>query len=53
MLHSYVTDMAARVTPTIQIPIFAPILLTEPENHDQTIHRVPVNEFIVILMFYG
>ena len=21
MLHSYVTDMAARVTPTIQIPI--------------------------------
>ena len=23
MLHSYVTDMAARVTPTIQIPNFA------------------------------
>ena len=22
MLHSYVTDMAARVTPTIQIPLF-------------------------------
>ena len=29
--------------------IFAPILPTEPEDHDQTIHRVPVNELIVLL----
>ena len=29
--------------------IFAPI----SENHDQTIHRVPVNGLIVILRFYG
>ena len=27
--------------------------LTEPEDHDQTIHRVPVNRLIVILRFYG
>ena len=33
--------------------IFAPILRTEPEDHDQTIHRVPVNELIVLLRFYG
>ena len=30
----------------------APILPTEPEDHDQTIHRVPVNELIVLLRFY-
>ena len=30
--------------------IFAPILRTEPEDHDQTIHRVPVNDLIVILI---
>ena len=33
--------------------IFALILPTEPENHDQTIYRVPVNGLIVILRFYG
>ena len=33
--------------------IFAPILRSEPEDHDQTIHRVPVNGLIVILRFYG
>ena len=33
-------------------PIFAPNLPTEPEDHDQTIHRVPVNGLIVILRFY-
>ena len=33
--------------------IFAPILQKEPEDHDQTIHRVPVNELIVLLRFYG
>ena len=33
--------------------IFARILPTEPENHDQTIHTVPVNGLIVILRFYG
>ena len=26
---------------------------TEPEDHDQTIHRVPVNGLIVLLKFYG
>ena len=31
---------------------FAQILPTEPEDNDQTIHRVPVNELIVILGFY-
>ena len=31
----------------------APILGTEPEDHDQTIHRVPVNGLIVILRFNG
>ena len=29
--------------------IFAPILPTEPEDHDQTIHRFPVNGLMVIL----
>ena len=33
--------------------VFGPILPTEPEDHDQTIHRVPVNGLIVILRFYG
>ena len=33
--------------------IFAIILPTEPEDHDQTICRVPVNGLIVILRFYG
>ena len=33
--------------------ISAPILPTEPEDHDQSIHRVPVNELIVIFRFYG
>ena len=32
--------------------IFAPILQTELEDHDQ-IYGVPVNELIVILRFYG
>ena len=32
---------------------FAPILPTEPEDHDQTIHRVTVNGLIVISRFYG
>ena len=31
--------------------IFAPILPTEPENHDPTIHRILVNGVIVILRF--
>ena len=31
----------------------APILPTEPENHDQTIHNFPVNGLIVILRFYS
>ena len=29
------------------------ILPTESEDHDQAIHRVPVNGLIVILRFYG
>ena len=33
--------------------IFAPTLPTALEDHDQTIHRVPVNGLIVILRFYG
>ena len=33
--------------------VFAPILPTESEDHDQTIHRVPVNGLVVILRFYG
>ena len=33
--------------------ISAPILLTESEDHDQTINRVPVNGLTVILRFYG
>ena len=37
----------------LSIAIFAPILPTDPEDHDQTIHRVPVNGLIVILTFYG
>ena len=32
--------------------IFAPISRTEPQDHNQTIHRVPVNGLIVILRFY-
>ena len=31
----------------------APILLTVPENHDQTIHRFPVNGLIVIFQLYS
>ena len=31
--------------------IFAPILPTEHENHDQSIHSIPVNG--LILRFYG
>ena len=34
-------------------PIFALILPTEHEDHDQTIHRVPVNALPVILRFHG
>ena len=37
----------------LPIAIFAPILPTEPEDHEQTIHRIPVNGLIVILRFYG
>ena len=33
--------------------MFVPILPTEPEDHDQIIHTVPVNGLIVILSFYG
>ena len=34
--------------------MFAPILPTEPEGHDQIIHGVPVNGLIVIILsFYG
>ena len=38
-----------------QLPsaIFAPSLPTEPEDHEQIIHRVPVNGLIVILRFHG
>ena len=32
--------------------LFVPILPTEPEDHDQAIHRVPVNGLIVILRFH-
>ena len=33
--------------------IFATLLPIEPQDHDQTIHKVPVNELIAILRFYG
>ena len=33
--------------------IIPPALPTEPDDHDQTIHRVLVNGLIVILRFYG
>ena len=63
MLHSYVTDMAARVTPTIQIPMTEPKIQTtnflmqyllrfnpiEPQNHHQPIHRAPVNHSSTIV----
>ena len=32
---------------------FVPILPTEPEDCDHTIHGVPVNRLIGILRFYG
>ena len=31
--------------------IFAPILPTEPEDHDQTIHRVPGNRLIRLFTY--
>ena len=42
-------------TPNSQLSsaIFAPILPIEPDDHDQIIHRVPVNGLIVILRFFG
>ena len=33
--------------------VTTPILPTEPQDHDQAIHRVHVNEVIMILRFYG
>ena len=45
--------MPAPPIPVLPCAIFTPILPTEPEDHDQTIHRVPVNGLIVILRFYG
>ena len=42
-----------KIEADIDIGIFAPILPTEPEDHEQTIHRVPVNGLIVIPRFYG
>ena len=43
-----------KVTPGFNVTPFygTQILPTEPEDHDQTIHRVPVNGLLVILRFY-
>ena len=42
-----------RIRSQLLSEIFDPILLTEPEDHDQTIHMVAVNGLIVTLSFYG
>ena len=46
-------DIYRNLNSQLSSSIFAPILPTEPEDHDQTIHKVSVNGLIVILRFCG